>query len=91
MSGMECAKYIITELKPKEEAPWTPIFKPEEVTALLYMDNRVIEGAFYVETAWFWPPLVKNATRGQSHQHRYDEVSAFFGSLKLRYIGKKLY
>jgi hypothetical protein len=74
------AKYIITELKPKEEAPWAPVFKPEEFTTVLYLADRVIKGAFYVETAWFWPPLAESGTRGQPHQHEYDEVLAFFGS-----------
>ena len=80
MPGTEYAKYIVTEFKPKTEAPWTPVFKPEEYTPMLWIDNRVIEGAFYVETAWFWPPLVENRTRGESHQHDYSEVLAFFGS-----------
>ena len=80
MSGRESAKYIITELKPKVEAPWTPVFKPEEISTVLFLDNSVIKGAFYVETAWFWPQLAKNGTRGQPHQHDYDEVLAFLGS-----------
>jgi hypothetical protein len=74
------AKYIITKLAPREEAPWTPVFKPDEVTTVLYLADQVIKGAFYVETAWFRPPLAASGTRGQSHQHDFDEVLAFFGS-----------
>jgi hypothetical protein len=80
MPRTKYSKYIITDLKPKVEAPWIPVFKPQEITTVLFLDSKVIKGAFYVETAWFWPPLAENGTRGQPHQHDYNEVLAFFGS-----------
>jgi hypothetical protein len=72
-------KYIITELKPKIEAPWTPVFTPEELIPLLFVDNSVVEGAFYVESAWTLPPFAEKI-HGETHSHDYDEVLAFFGS-----------
>jgi hypothetical protein len=80
MAGTKYGKYIITEVVHKEEAAWTPVFKPEEYTQMPFVDNRVIKGAFYVETAWFWPPLAASGNKGQSHQHDFAEVLAFFGS-----------
>ncbi|MDD5701778.1 MAG: hypothetical protein PHU23_06960 [Dehalococcoidales bacterium] len=80
MPGLKYAQYIITEVIPKEEASWTPLFKPEEYTQMPFIDNRVIKGSFYVETAWMWPPLATNKTRGAAHKHDFDEVLAFFGS-----------
>ena len=80
MTETKCRKYIITELKPKTEAPWTPVFKPEELTSIVFIDNQVIKGAFYVGTCWLWPPLAENDTHGDAHKHYYDEVLAFLGS-----------
>lgn len=81
-------KYFVTDLmKNIEEAPWNPTFTPTESTRMMYVDNSVIPGAFYVECAWFWPgdwPEITPETepRVKAHKHDYDEVIAFFGSDK---------
>jgi hypothetical protein len=79
MPETKYGKYIITELKHKDEAPWTPEFTPEEITPLLFLDSTVAEGAFYVESNWTLPPFARKS-HGKPHQHDYDEVLAFFGS-----------
>lgn len=79
MSETKYGKYIITELKPKKEAPWEPKLKPGELIPLLFLDNNVIKGAFYVESAWTLP-LFANESHGEAHKHDYDEVLAFLGS-----------
>src|SRR5512136_1801925 len=79
MSETKYGKYIITEVKTKVEAPWTPKFKPDELIPMLFIDGSVIKGAFYVESAWTLPPFAKES-HGETHQHDYDEVLAFFGS-----------
>jgi hypothetical protein len=79
MKENKYGKYIVTEIKPKEEAPWAPKFTPDELISMLHLDSSVVDGAFYVETAWTLPPFA-NETRGESHEHDYDEVIAFFGS-----------
>ena len=79
MPGTKYGKYIITELKPKTEAPWAPVMTLEESIPLLFLDNNVIKGAFYVESSWTLPPFARE-TRGETHKHDYDEVLAFFGS-----------
>jgi len=47
-------------------------------TRLLYLDNGVIKGAFYVECVWYWKgseqPIVG------AHTHPFDEVIAFLGT-----------
>lgn len=79
-------KYFVTELKQNIiEAPWNPVFTPEESTRLMFLDKEVIPGAFYVECAWFWPvewPPIKpgDEPRVKAHKHDYDEVIAFFGT-----------
>src|SRR4030042_987329 len=72
-------KCIITEVKPKKEAPWAPKFTRDELIPMLSLDNNVVKGAFYVETGWTMPPFAKSV-HGMTHQHDYDEVLAWFGS-----------
>jgi hypothetical protein len=50
MSETKYGKYIITELKPKIHAPWEPKFTRDELIPVLYLDNSVVEGAFYIDT-----------------------------------------
>jgi hypothetical protein len=85
MDETKYGKYIITELKPRINlAPWTKMINPEELTTVLYLDNEVIEGAFYTETAWFWPrsqsDLAKDEPDVEPHKHDHDEVLACFGT-----------
>ncbi len=79
MDETKYGKHIITEIKPKKEAPWAPKFKPDELVPMLYLDSSVIDGAFYVDTGWTLPAFA-NETHGEAHKHGYDEVLAFFGS-----------
>ncbi|MDY0058004.1 MAG: hypothetical protein RBS46_17055 [Methyloversatilis sp.] len=84
MSESKYGKYILTELKTKVEAPWAPVFNPEEIKRVLFLDSDVVDGAFYVECAYFLPGMVigdkyqENAVR--PHKHVYDEVLAVFGT-----------
>jgi hypothetical protein len=73
------AKNIITEIIPKVAAPWSPKFTPDEIVRMLHIDDSVVKGSFYCETAWTLPAFAKE-THGESHQHDYDEILAFFGS-----------
>ena len=66
MAESKYGKYIITERKQKTEAPWTPEFKPDELIAGLFLDSSVIEGAFYVETAWTLPAFTRKSG-GETH------------------------
>ena len=82
MTGTKYGKYIITESKSKiYDAPWTGVYKPEELTGMLRLDNEVIEGAFFVGSCWFWPPIANRTGQNvQPHKHDYDEVLAQFGT-----------
>ena len=48
----------------------------------MFLDDEVIEGAFYVETAWSAPrgPEEEPRTVAEAHTHDYDEVLAMFGT-----------
>ncbi|MCJ7605280.1 MAG: cupin domain-containing protein [Dehalococcoidales bacterium] len=78
-------KYIVTKLKwDVGEAPWSPQFEDNEASRLLSLDNDVIKGAFYMETAWFWPgdwPANKGEVGTiKAHTHDFNEVIAFVGT-----------
>ena len=79
-------KYFVTNLVQTNmvEAPWNPYFTEKEGTRLIALDNNILPGAFYMETAWFWPGKWP-ATKGEEgtikrHTHPFDEVVAFVGS-----------
>ena len=78
-------RYIVTKLKwDVGEAPWTPKYDDNEGTRLLSLDNEVLKGAFYMETAWFWPgdwPKTKGEDGViKAHTHDFPEVIAFVGT-----------
>jgi hypothetical protein len=79
MSETKYGKYIVTELKQKEAAPWDPKISLDEFVPALFLDDSVVKGAFYVECGWTLPPFARE-TRGETHTHDYDEVIAFLGS-----------
>lgn len=79
------SKYIVTKLKEDVgEAPWTPVFYDNEARRLLSLDSDVIDGAFYMETAWFWPGKWPE-NKGEEgvvkeHSHDFDETIAYVGT-----------
>jgi hypothetical protein len=84
MAETKYGKNIITEFVPPVQNVWAPVYKPDEITTVLTLDDDVLKGAFYVETAWFWPTYPVNDASGRldlkPHRHEYDEVLALFGS-----------
>jgi hypothetical protein len=86
MENSGYGKYIITELKQNiAEAGWTnPIQTAGKGKGgrLLFLDNEVIPGAFYVETAWTFPRKATDPpkTVAEEHKHDFDEVLCMFGS-----------
>ena len=78
-------KYIVTELKQKiVEATWTPSFSDNEGRRLISLDSDVVKGAFYMETAWFFPgkwPETKGETGTvKAHSHDFDEAVVYVGT-----------
>ena len=78
-------KYFITELREKVgEASWSPTFSDSEAMRLISLDSDVLKGAFYMETAWFWPgqwPATKGDTGVvKEHSHEFDETVAYIGT-----------
>ena len=87
MAKSKYGKYIVTKPKPNIVAPpWAP--KGEIPGRLAYIDNEVVDGAFYMECVWLMPGMRpppdpetgKPATGPKAHTHDYDEILGFFGS-----------
>jgi hypothetical protein len=80
MAETKYGKYIIT--KPKSKIPQTDWGKEssasERLTRVMFLDNEVLKGAFYVECAWFTKGFDEAAPL--PHAHDFDEVLAFFGT-----------
>jgi len=71
-------KYIITKPKPNF---WTEEGAkkdgPDVIHPTVYLDDKIIKGAFYVECNWFWKA---NYYSPPVHTHDFDEVLAFIGT-----------
>ena len=82
MAETKYGKYIITGAKSGLELPSYRRDAEEvaagEHTRLIYLDEDVIKGAFYVECVWFWKGSDKSEV--EAHTHPFDEVITFFGS-----------
>ena len=82
MAESKYAKYIITETKPDLKLPEfrrrTRDVPSDMETRLVYLDDDVIKGAFYVECVWFWKGY--DAVLVEAHTHDFDEVITFFGT-----------
>jgi hypothetical protein len=74
--GSKFDRYIIKRPKP---APKTHevMDGPDVMTPLLWMDDSVIKGAFYMECNWFHKPTQFSP---KSHTHEFDEVLAYIGT-----------
>ena len=92
MPKTKYGKYIINELiQPAEEPAWNPPVSAASKGKggrVLYLDSKIVPGAFYMECVWIMPrpplsPVEIEAAKRRgpgSHSHDYDEVIAFFGT-----------
>jgi hypothetical protein len=80
-AAMRTDKYIITKTKANEgDVPFlgTAHMPNKDVRErVLYLDDEVIKGAFYVATTWFWEATGPGP---QAHVHDFPEVLGFFGT-----------
>jgi hypothetical protein len=79
-------KYFLTDLVKSNmlQAPWNPEFSDKEGMRLIAMDDSILKGAFYMETAWFWPGkwAARKGPEGtvKEHSHPFNEAVAFIGT-----------
>lgn len=78
MSRSDTSKYIVTELKMPESKQKIAAQYAEYATRILWMDDKVVEGAFHMNTAWYLK--ASTTTEDRPHVHDTDEIIGFFGS-----------
>lgn len=78
--GRKYLEYIVSEMRkrglpqpPKDLPPGVP-----RMTRILYLDDEVVRGAFYMECVWFGEGSGPGSP--PAHTHDFDEVLGFLGS-----------
>ena len=82
MAETKYGKYIITGAKSSLELP-SYRHEAAEIAAgnqtrMIYLDEEVIKGAFYVECVWYWKGT--DTPEVGAHTHPFDEAITFFGT-----------
>jgi hypothetical protein len=78
MPELKYSKYIVTELKIPESKQKTAAKYAEYATRVLWLDDKMIEGAFHMNCAWYLK--ASTTTEDTPHAHDTDEIIGFFGS-----------
>ncbi len=78
MIESKCGKYIVTQLKLPSSVPQGMPDPEKYRERILYLDNEVVEGAFYLSSGWYLK--ASGIQQAEAHTHDFDEVVAFFGS-----------
>ena len=77
MTDSKYGKYVVTELKtPDFPAEFVERYK-EFANRILWMDDKVVEGAFQMNCSWYLKPSTHGA---EAHKHDVDEIIGFFGN-----------
>ena len=77
---MYTGKYILQQLKdPNMGTPEFQAMYKKFAKRILWMDNNVVDGAFQMNTAWYFDVPEKNPVF-EEHIHGYDEMIGFYGS-----------
>jgi hypothetical protein len=80
MSESKYGKYIVTELKTDFSEAFNAAYA-KWATRILWMDNKVVEGAFQMNCSWYLRPQTETGEEPlQEHTHDEDEIIGFFGS-----------
>ena len=80
MTESKYGKYIVTELKTQEFDPEYAARYAQWATRILWMDDKVVDGAFQMNCSWYFRPPATQMPRGDAHTHDSDEMIGFFGS-----------
>jgi len=86
MDRSEYEKYIITDVRRNLDLsshrtdPLQPPDPRSVPTPVMWLDSKVIPGAFYVESVWVWPECASERNVALAHTHPFDEVVTFFGT-----------
>lgn len=79
-TGGEYARYFVQELKEPAEmgtAEFRGLYK-QFAKRILWMDDNVCEGAFQMNTAWYFAAAPRDPIFTE-HVHEYEELIGFYG------------
>ena len=79
--GGKYGQYFVQELKEPSNMG-TPEFRElyrQFAKRILWMDSNVCEGAFQMNTAWYFAPAPRDPMFDE-HSHDYSELIGFYGS-----------
>jgi len=80
MTESKYGKHIVTELK-SPHSPEQVTRYAQWATRILWMDDKVVDGAFQMNCAWYLrPPATPTPEASGSHTHDADEIIGFFGN-----------
>lgn len=84
MSTTKYGKYILQRPTIEKKLPaWAPppelLDPPSQRTQMVFLDDSVIQGAFYTEAVWIWEKTIEGGG-ARAHIHDFDEVVGFQGT-----------
>jgi hypothetical protein len=80
MKESKYGKYIVQELKTTRFTPEFSAKYAQHATRILWMDNKVVDGAFQMNCSWYLGPQKEDMPEMHAHTHDSDEIIGFFGS-----------
>ncbi|MGD0660977.1 MAG: hypothetical protein ABSD38_23180 [Syntrophorhabdales bacterium] len=81
MAESKYGKHIVTELRTTRFTPEFAAKYAQWATRILWMDDKIVDGAFQMNCSWYLRPPVEPTPEGSSaHTHDADEIIGFFGS-----------
>ncbi len=78
MRESKYGKYIISELKVPDSKKKIAADYSKYATRILWLDDKVVEGAFHMNTAWYLKAA--DTLENVPHSHDSDEIIGFFGN-----------
>ncbi len=77
MAKLKYQKYIVDTAKVPESVEKMHGRSSGKETRIVWLDDRVLKGAFYLTCRWYTEP---KGDRDENHSHDFDEVLGFIGS-----------
>ncbi len=78
MAELKNRKYIVDALKMPESKQKIAEEYKKFATRILWLDDKVVEGAFHMNTAWYLKAA--ETLEKTPHTHDSDEIIGFFGN-----------
>ena len=78
MTESKYGKYIVSELRVPASKKKIAGAYAKYATRILWLDDKVVDGAFHMNTAWYL--RAASTLENRPHTHDSDEIIGFFGN-----------